>query len=48
MANNEEVTVNKSTNTTKVPRDMKNANIWSPGHNFNSLVNHTLLLNYWT
>ena len=27
-----------------IPHDMKNANIWSPGHNFNSLV----IMNYWT
>ena len=44
MTNNQEVIVNKGTKTNKmVPHDMKNANIWSPGHNFYSLVNH-----YWT
>ena len=42
MANNQEVTVNKNTKTNKkVPHDMKNANVWSPGYNFNSFVNHT-------
>ena len=48
MENNQEVTINKSTKTNKkVTHDKKNANIWSPGHHFISLVNH-ILMNYWT
>ena len=48
MENYQEVTVNKSTDTNKkVTHDMKNANSWSPGHHFNSLLNH-ILMNYWT